>query len=92
LRWSSGALGCTNNPSYTQKMIDHPEEGEYARSACWTRPSAETDDRLGGRGVFQRKMVEPIAGSLCRSVEKSGGQHGYVSIQGDPINEDDPES
>ena len=27
---ANGALGCTNNPSYTQKMIDHPEEGAYA--------------------------------------------------------------
>ena len=22
-----GASGCTNNPSYTQKMVDHPNEG-----------------------------------------------------------------
>ena len=24
---AAGATGCTCNPSYTQKMIDHPEEG-----------------------------------------------------------------
>jgi hypothetical protein len=23
---SHGATGCTNNPSYTQKMLDHPAE------------------------------------------------------------------
>ncbi len=26
-----GALGCTNNPSYTQKMLVHPEEGDYTK-------------------------------------------------------------
>ena len=25
-----GAAGCTCNPSYTQKMVDSPEEAEYA--------------------------------------------------------------
>ena len=25
-----GAAGCTCNPSYTQKMVDSPEEREYA--------------------------------------------------------------
>ena len=28
LALSHGALGCTNNPSYTQKMLDHPTEGD----------------------------------------------------------------
>ncbi len=27
---SQGASGCTNNPSYAQKMLDHPSEGSYA--------------------------------------------------------------
>ena len=24
---ANGATGCTNNPSYSQKMVDHPTEG-----------------------------------------------------------------
>ena len=27
-----GAMGCTQNPSYTYKMLVNPEEGEYAKA------------------------------------------------------------
>lgn len=84
-----GALGCTNNPSYTQKMIDHPEEREYALSLL-DEAIRVTRDANEAAEVFQRKMVLPIAEKFMPLFEMSGGQHGYVSIQGDPINEDDP--
>ena len=86
-----GALGCTNNPSYTQKMIDHPEEESLCRSQLLDEAIRETDDEWEAAEVFQRKMVKPIADKFMPLFEKSGGQHGYVSIQGDPINEDDPD-
>jgi transaldolase len=85
-----GALGCTNNPSYTQKMIDHPEESEYALNLL-DEAIGETSDVNETAEVFQRKMVKPIADRFMPLFETSGGQHGHVSIQGDPINEDDPE-
>jgi transaldolase len=84
-----GALGCTNNPSYTQKMLDHPEEKAYAE-ALLDEAIRETDNEWEAAEVFQRKMVKPVADKFMPLFEKSGGQHGYVSIQGDPINEDDP--
>lgn len=86
-----GALGCTNNPSYTQKMIDHPSEGKYALNVLdhviEENPSM-TDEEIAEE--FQRVLVKPISDKFMPLYEKSGGQHGYVSIQGDPINEDDP--
>lgn len=87
----NGALGCTNNPSYTQKMIDHPEEGEYALNLL-DESIRECEDDWETAEIFQRKMVMPIAEKFMPLFEKSNGQHGYVSIQGDPINEDDPEA
>ncbi len=86
-----GALGCTNNPSYTQKMIDHPEEGEYALNLL-DESIRECDDDWETAEIFQRKMVKPIAEKFMPLFEKSNGQHGYVSIQGDPINENDPDA
>jgi transaldolase len=85
-----GALGCTNNPSYSQKMIDNPEEGGYALRLLEEaiRETGSVDETAE---VFQRKLVKPIADKFMPLFEKSGGRHGYVSIQGDPINEDDPE-
>ncbi len=86
----NGAKGCTNNPSYTQKMIDHPQESEHAY-----RLLDETMLMHKGKWEiaeeFQRKIVKPISDLFMPMFQATKGQHGYVSIQGDPINEDDPE-
>jgi transaldolase len=87
---ANGATGCTNNPSYTQKMLDHPEEGEYALKFL-DEAVKETDNDLECAEVFQRKMVKPIADKFLPIYERTEGQRGHVSIQGDPINEDDPD-
>ena len=87
----NGALGCTNNPSYTQKMIDHPDDSEYALKLL-DEVIRECDDDWETAEIFQRKMVKPIAEKFMPLFEKSNGQHGYVSIQGDPINEDDADA
>src|SRR5512146_1241731 len=80
---SHGASGCTNNPSYTQKMVDHPLEGEYARKLL--------DETIQGGGndtqtiaEYQRRLVRPIATQFLPLFQGTGGQQGYVSIQGDP--------
>ncbi|RJP50396.1 MAG: hypothetical protein C4583_10675 [Anaerolineaceae bacterium] len=85
-----GALGCTNNPSYTQKMLDHPEEKQFAWEMLDEAIQESANDWEAAE-VFQRKMVKPVAEKFIPLFEKSEMQHGYVSIQGDPINEDDPE-
>jgi transaldolase len=41
--------------------------------------------------VFQRKLVKPIADRFLPLYQVSGGEDGYVSIQGDPIREDEVE-
>jgi transaldolase len=86
---SHGASGCTNNPSYTQKMIDHSFEGEYARKLL------DETIRMGGGETeilaeYQRRLVAPIASQFLPQYQKTGGQKGFVSIQGDPLHEDDP--
>ena len=87
---AEGALGCTNNPSYTQKMIDHPEESAYALKLL-DEAIRETETDSQAAIIFQQKMVKPIAEKFMPMFEKSQGEHGYVSIQGDPINDEDAE-
>ncbi|RPI32049.1 MAG: hypothetical protein EHM70_09915, partial [Chloroflexota bacterium] len=84
-----GALGCTNNPSYPQKMIDHPEEGAYA-SRLLDESIRETENETEAQIVFQQKLVRPIAEKFMPLFRSSSCEHGYVSIQGDPIREHDP--
>ncbi len=83
------ASGCTNNPSYAQKMLDHPTEGEYAMR-LFQEALQEAGDESETAEIFQRKLIKPIADKFLPVFEKSGGEDGYVSIQGDPIREDDP--
>lgn len=85
-----GAVGCTCNPSYTQKMVDHPEEGGYALNLL-DDAILETGEDNYAAEALQRKLVAPIAGCFLPLFKKSSGVDGYVSIQGDPIDEEDPE-
>jgi transaldolase len=86
-----GASGCTNNPSYSQKMVDHPTEGAYARKIL-----DETISERGDVGLvaveYQRRLVKPIAEKFLPLFQKNAGRKGLVSIQGDPIHEEDPDA
>lgn len=86
----AGALGCTNNPSYTWKMLSHPTEGDYAK-AVLDETLKETDNDDEALAILQRKLVKPVQEKFLPMYEATHGQHGYVSIQGDPIHENDPD-
>ncbi len=87
---SNGASGCTNNPSYTQKMLDHPAEGDYAGKILdEIAQSGETENEAIAE--FQRRLVKPIADKFLPIFERTAGHKGFVSIQGDPIHEEDPD-
>ena len=83
-----GAVGCTNNPSYAQKMLDHSEEGTHARSLL-EQVVSEVDDDDRASIVYQGRVVQEVADIFRPMYEESAGQHGYVSIQGDPIRDED---
>ena len=87
---ANGATGCTNNPSYTQKMVDHPSESAYALQILdeTLRDYADDDEAIA---EFQRRLVKPIAEKFLPIFTRTHGSQGYVSIQGDPVHEDDPD-
>lgn len=86
----AGACGCTQNPSYTWKMLTHPDEKEHALHLL-DETLRETDDDNEVVCRLQRKLITEIAGVFMQVYEKTNGEHGYVSIQGDPIHEEDPD-
>lgn len=85
-----GAAGCTCNPSYTQKMVDYPEERDYALRLL-DEAIQETERDKYTAEVFQRKLVAPIAECFLPVFTNSAGVDGSVSIQADPIDDEDPE-
>jgi len=82
----AGAVGCTQNPSYTWKMLTHVEEGEYAKQRLRETLGASTDDSRV-QTLLQARLVKEIAAKFMPLFEKSSGRYGYVSIQGDPTEE-----
>jgi transaldolase len=85
-----GATGCTNNPSYTQKMIDHPTEGYYALKFL-DESIRSMKEEQGVIAEFQRRLVKPICEKFLPVYHQSSERKGFVSIQGDPLNEEDPD-
>ena len=91
-RWAieAGATGCTCNPSFCQKMVDHPTEGPHARKLL-DEAIRESRNDSEAEAILQRKLVRGIA-EVFRPVYDARPKHqGYVSIQGDPIEEHDPQ-
>jgi transaldolase len=86
----NGATGCTNNPSYTQKMMDHPSEGAYALKIM-DETIREIEVEKAVIAEFQRRLVKPICEKFLPIYQHSRGRQGFVSIQGDPIHEEDPD-
>ncbi len=84
---NAGAVGCTQNPSYTWKMLTHPTEKEYVLSLL-DEILAKEKDANEAQITLQRKLVAKIAEYFRPLWEKTNGRHGYVSIQGDPFKED----
>lgn len=86
LALDNGATGCTQNPSYTYKMLVHPQEGAYAKEALAGIVAKESDDTMA-LVALQRQLVGEVAKQFMPLYERSGGRLGYVSIQGDPFDE-----
>jgi len=86
---AAGAMGCTQNPAYTWKMLNH-EEGKGHALALLDETLKESNDDNQVECILQRKLVKGIAEKFMSVYERTNGEHGYVSIQGDPIHEEDP--
>ena len=88
---AEGALGCTCNLSYCGKMLfDRPSEKEYV-SQIFDEVLKTAESATAAEEDLQRRLVGVIAEKFMPLYRKFPGEHGYVSIQGDPVNEDDPQ-
>lgn len=86
-----GAMGCTCNPSYCGKMLfDRPGEKDYV-SQMLDAVIEEVDTATAAEEELQRRLVKVIAEKFMPVYEATPGENGYVSIQGDPVHEDDPQ-
>lgn len=85
----NGAVGCTQNPAYTWKMLTN--EDEDARRTAFRILDKNIRLEKDDNEVIvktQKELVEIIAKIFLPIYEKSNGKYGYVSVQGDPFHED----
>jgi len=87
LALAEGAHGCTQNPSYSWKILNGSKDSEYASNLLKSIMKEEPDD-TEALVQLQRALVGRIAKCFMPLYEKSHGKFGYVSIQGDPFQED----
>ncbi|HTX54481.1 MAG TPA: transaldolase family protein [Candidatus Baltobacteraceae bacterium] len=85
---AAGAVGCTCNPSYCQKMLDHPEQNDFAWRML-DEAVLESDNDSAAEVILQRKLVKPIAELFQGFYDRNPRMDGFVSIQGDPVHEHD---
>ncbi len=83
----AGAVGCTQNPSYTWKMLISESDGDYAKDLVRKLVKTEPDDTMV-EVKLQRELVAKVAQEYMPLYESSHHKQGYVSIQGDPFHED----
>lgn len=87
----AGAMGCTLNPSYTYKMY-RSDGGADALNAEIDELVKKNLSRDEVAVELQRKVAKPIQEIFLPMWKQSGGVHGYVSIQGDPVHEHDAQT
>lgn len=85
---AAGAINCTTNPTYAMKQIQR--ERDYALGVV-DEVIKEIDNNDEAAAVIQRRLTKRILDTFLALSEKNPGKEGFVSIQGDPILEDDPE-
>lgn len=84
----AGACGCTQNPSFSWKMLsnDSLEEREYAY-AILDRIMSEEKDNDQALVALQRELIGNVAKIFYPMYKESGAKKGFVSIQGNPFKE-----
>ncbi len=83
---SHGAQSATMNPAYMGKMLSDPVEGPFMMEIIKRLVKQESDDTRVLE-LLQTELVMEVAKKFLPIYEATGGQQGYVSIQGDPFNE-----
>jgi transaldolase len=86
LALEAGAVGCTQNPAYPQKMLTHPTDSERSYSVLDGILKEEKDDNRA-QSLFQYALVKDIAKEFLPLYKASFGRLGFVTIQSDPFHE-----
>lgn len=86
---AAGAINCTTNPAFCSKILDG--EPDYVRGVVDRVVREVEDDDMAAERVYQA-TAQWVMSRFQPLYEASGGTQGFVTIQGDPRRDDDPDS
>jgi len=84
----AGAIGCTTNPTYAMKQILKEDEKDYVLNIVDEVVKDVKDDNEACN-LIQQKLVKRILNKFLPLYERNPGKEGFVSIQGNPLADDD---
>lgn len=87
---AAGAVSCTTNPTYAMKQIKAESEGEVALHIIDEVIKEVADDGKAAE-LVQQKLAKRILDIFLPLYEKNPGKEGFVSLQGNPFKDDDPD-
>jgi transaldolase len=85
----AGAVSCTTNPAYCSKLFQ--KEPYYLYGVIEKIVQEENDDTRAAELVYQI-ATKRIADAFLPIYENTKGQHGFVTMQGDPRNDHDADA
>ena len=85
----AGAINVTTNPSYCSKLIQ--TDPEYIRGVIDEVIKDVPDNDVAADLVYQ-KVTMRVMSKFLPLYERSGGTYGYVTIQADPREDNDPDA
>lgn len=87
----AGAVSCTTNPAYVSKLLGSGNESPSVREAIKRALSKGADNISEAAARVARDMLVPLLKEFLPLYEESPRKKGFVSIQGDPYSEHDPD-
>ena len=87
---AAGAINCTTNPTYGFNQLSK-EETKIEALEIVRQAIRESDDDSIAASLVQRRLVKRILEIFLPLSEKQPGREGFVSVQGDPFAESDPQ-
>ena len=86
----AGAISCTTNPTYCMKLLQNKSEEKRVYGVI-DEVIKEYDDDNKAADIIQKRLVNDILEIFLPLYEKSPNKEGFVSIQGNPNRDDEPE-
>jgi len=87
---AAGAISCTANPSFCSQIIKAESESAQALSVI-DHVIQQTSDDNTAADLVQQRLVKRIMEKFLPLYELNPGREGFVSIQGNPYEDEDPD-